>query len=65
MTDSGRKPKLQGVIERYKAGKVAPHTYRTDGASRDPECGVRGCRWSWSDHLSAELLEIVKEAVKP
>ena len=54
--------KLGKLVEDFKAGKIAPHQYITDGASRDPECSVRGCKWYWGEHLDPKLLEIVKEA---
>ena len=54
--------KLEKLVKSFKAGKIAPHRYVSDGASRDPECCVKGCKWCWSEHLDPELLEIVKES---
>lgn len=54
--------KLESLVKKYKAGKIAPHVYVSDGASRDPECAIRGCKWCWDDHLDPTLLAVVKEA---
>lgn len=54
--------KLQTLVKKFKSGKISPHAYRTDGASRDPECAVKGCKWYCEQHLDKKLLEIVKEA---
>ena len=56
--------KLDVMVKKFKAGKIAPHVYVSDGASRDPECNVRGCKWCWANHLDSTLLAIVKEAAK-
>lgn len=56
--------KLQDAVSKFKSGKVAPHIYRSDGASRDPECSVKGCKWDWDKHLDTELLAIVKESAQ-
>ena len=59
-----RVAKLQSLVKKFKEGKLAPHRYVTNGASRDPECSVEGCNWYWSEHLDPELLKIVKEAAQ-
>jgi hypothetical protein len=55
---------LETLVKKFKAGKIAPHVYSTDGASRDPECSIKGCTWYWSEHLEEKLLRIVKEAAR-
>lgn len=53
---------LQTLIQKYKEGKIAPHKYVSDGASRDPECDVKGCKWYWDKHIhDPRLLEMIKE----
>lgn len=54
--------KLEALVNSFSAGKIAPHVYQSDGASRDPECRVKGCKWDWDEHVSAELLSVIKES---
>lgn len=53
--------KLFTLVKQFKKSEIAPHVYVSDGASRDPECSVRGCKWYWEQHLDRKLLDIVKE----
>ena len=60
----GQSGSLNRLVKKYQTGKIAPHVYSSDGASRDPECSITGCRWSWSEHVEPQVLNIIKEIIR-